>query len=302
MKTKKIVYIAGYGRSGSTLLERILSSNQKMFGVGELFHLLRLINGKNNFCSCGNEIHQCDFWSKIIAKINAEYDIEQTKQDRKFFESITGIFSCIAKRLKKQNYQDYTKEIFSEIFKLVPSETKYIIDSSKTARNSLVRPVLLSNLFDVKVIHLIRDGRGCMWSNLKGSNQKLEAGVDPTIPFAGLRTALNWPVANSGAHFFQLLNSQESYCRVKYENFVENPENSLAKIGDFLGVDFAAQINMLKLEQKVPLGHQLDGNRLRKKEKIILQPDLEWKSKLGFEYRLLFWLFAWPWGLFYKYF
>jgi hypothetical protein len=44
--------MAGYGRSGSTLLERILNCNKKLFALGEIANLLSLINDRDSLCSC----------------------------------------------------------------------------------------------------------------------------------------------------------------------------------------------------------------------------------------------------------
>ena len=49
----KIIYIAGYGRSGSTLLARILGSHENIFTVGELINFLNLVNIDDSICSCG---------------------------------------------------------------------------------------------------------------------------------------------------------------------------------------------------------------------------------------------------------
>ena len=59
---------------------------------------------------------------------------------------------------------------------------------------------------------------------------------------------------------------------------------------------------MLKKQKEIPLGHQLAGNRLRKKKKIILKKDDEWKRQLNLYNRLIFALFSWPFALKYRYF
>lgn len=299
MKNKNIIYIAGYGRSGSTLLERILSSNKKIFGTGELSNLLQLINSdETSFCSCGEEVCQCKFWSDIIQEICKEYDVNKLKELQYRLESVINITGN-----QEKLHTDFVRVLFKKIFQNVSSEVEYIIDSSKTARKSFFRPIIFSkiNFLNIKVIHLVRDGRGCMWSNLKGSNRKMEKGVDPHLPFAALRTAISWPLANTSPHIFRMFSSSENYHRVKYEDFVEQPNKVLSDLGEFLNIDFSEQIEMLKNKREIPLGHQLSGNRLRKKKKIILQKDVEWKDKLSVRHKLLFWLLDWPFALLYDY-
>src|SRR3954452_15131421 len=63
---KKIVYIAGYSRSGSTILEIVLSSHAKIFGTGELGYLFDdWIEGTRR-CTCEQVYADCVFWRNLI--------------------------------------------------------------------------------------------------------------------------------------------------------------------------------------------------------------------------------------------
>src|SRR5689334_5320337 len=70
----QIIYIMADNRSGSTLLENILSKSDECFSVGELAmlkgHLLKEGHGENwNWkCSCGQPLDKCIFWSPIISE------------------------------------------------------------------------------------------------------------------------------------------------------------------------------------------------------------------------------------------
>ncbi|MGM0411498.1 MAG: sulfotransferase, partial [Bacillota bacterium] len=185
--------------------------------------------------------------------------------------------------------------IYNSILKNTPKQTRYVIDSSKTARDAFFRPFILSKNFEVKIIHLVRDGRGCMWSNIKGSNRKMEKGLEPDLYFPALRTAISWPIANLSPYIYSKIKPNNNYIKIKYENFVKNPEIELNRLGNYLDIDFSAQIDMLKNEKEIPLGHQLAGNRLRKKKKIILNYDSEWQENLNLYQRFIFWFFNWPW-------
>ena len=295
---KNIIYIAGYGRSGSTLLERILSSNDQLFGLGEVKFLFNSLLNNESYCSCGEKVSDCDYWYKIIEEmdlknINYLHELEDLRRKNEYLHSI--VFN------NEEEYNEILNNLYQNIIKHTPSETKYVIDSSKTSRDSFFRPFLLSKNFNVKVIHLVRDGRGCMWSNIKGSNRKMEKGLDPKLKFPSLRTSISWSLANLSPHIFQYKHNN-NYIRIKYEDFVKNPENSLNRIAKYIDIDLSEQINMLKKQKEIPLGHQLAGNRLRKKKKIILKNDDAWKEKLTFYNRLIFSLFSWPFALKYKYF
>ena len=73
---KTIIYVMSDVRSGSTLLENILSNAPNTLSVGELHHLdSHLYKGKwgrpwNWTCSCGKSIDNCKFWNKTNSIFN----------------------------------------------------------------------------------------------------------------------------------------------------------------------------------------------------------------------------------------
>ena len=60
-----VVYIAGSGRSGSTLVERVLGEIPSMTNVGELMDLARRSAPENERCGCGLAFGDCPFWTKV---------------------------------------------------------------------------------------------------------------------------------------------------------------------------------------------------------------------------------------------
>src|SRR5690606_36893435 len=83
---KTIIYIMSDVRSGSTLLENILSNSPDIVSVGELHHLDSHLNkGKWGVtwdwkCSCGSEFSDCSFWSTVLENLKEKRlnKIEQT--------------------------------------------------------------------------------------------------------------------------------------------------------------------------------------------------------------------------------
>src|SRR5262252_9835277 len=60
-----VLYIAGSGRSGSTLLERALGEIPGFVNVGELIDLYRRVAEHGERCGCGQEFARCPFWSRV---------------------------------------------------------------------------------------------------------------------------------------------------------------------------------------------------------------------------------------------
>ena len=66
LKPVRIVYIAGYGRSGTTLLDIALGQHSAVLGAGEITALTRHVWQANEFCACGTPICDCKFWKPVL--------------------------------------------------------------------------------------------------------------------------------------------------------------------------------------------------------------------------------------------
>ena len=62
----KLVYIGGYGHSGSTLLEYLLAASPETVACGEVASVLRDRDRKGN-CTCGRSINECPVWGRPFA-------------------------------------------------------------------------------------------------------------------------------------------------------------------------------------------------------------------------------------------
>jgi hypothetical protein len=327
----QIIYIAGYGRSGSTLLERVLAAHARVEGLGEVEHLTRARDLHSASCGCGRPLADCELWGPVISALVGEFDFARVRgiQDaadawepgrlgavtghgrsgnpcardaRESAGSETGgaaapgdddAATADGRRGAGEYslYDRFNARLFSEVAARLGSPT-YLIDSSKTARLNALRPLSLVRAgFGVRLVHMVRDGRGCMWSYLsKGSNRLLEegrGGASARLRFAGLRSALSWRLANGAAEAFAAA-YPDSYLRLRYEDFTTDPRVELDRLGAFLGLDLSAQIADLEAGRPFPRVHQVAGNRMRSAETIRLAPDVEWERKLPGHYRVLF--------------
>ncbi len=62
-----LIYISGSGRSGSTLLERVLHSSNNVFALGE-FHCLWRLALEHINCSCGARFTDDPFWREVMER------------------------------------------------------------------------------------------------------------------------------------------------------------------------------------------------------------------------------------------
>ena len=69
-----IVYIAGSGRSGSTLLERVIGAIPGQVNVGELIDLPRRVAVDDEICGCGEPFSRCPFWTAVGQRAYGGWD------------------------------------------------------------------------------------------------------------------------------------------------------------------------------------------------------------------------------------
>src|SRR5438128_1791209 len=67
-----VICIAGIGRSGSTLLERVLVEQAGAFGLGEARYVWERGLRNNELCSCGQNFLDCGFWSRVASDMSDE--------------------------------------------------------------------------------------------------------------------------------------------------------------------------------------------------------------------------------------
>jgi len=291
-KDINIIYIAGYGRSGSTLLDIILSSSKNIYSVGAMSNLFKWVT-ESSKCSCGENVNICSFWKDILKKVNIDKKealetsiISRAVEKRHFF------FKKPTEELINK-YKTLQYKIFLTIQNKV--NTQYILDSSKSSKASFHRPELLHQSgCKVKVIHLTRDGRGVLWSILKklGSPEWQSRKASPFI--RAIRSIIGWNLANYQALRLKGKLDENDYLRLSYEEFMSKPENTIEKLAIFLEIDASELKNILNGGKGLAAEHNIGGNRLRFNKDIRLTPDFAWKQSLPRHYRFMFWIFSWP--------
>jgi hypothetical protein len=62
----KLIYIGGYGHSGSTLLEYLLAASPEIVACGEVSSVLHQ-RGRKEKCTCGKPAAACPVWGPVAA-------------------------------------------------------------------------------------------------------------------------------------------------------------------------------------------------------------------------------------------
>jgi hypothetical protein len=165
------------------------------------------------------------------------------------------------------------------------SKAKILVDSSKFfSRCYLIHK---SNMFDLKVVHLVRDGRAIVNSYARKYSEF-------SIGFR------RWLISSLGALYLRKSVGSTRWLEVKYERLASEPNKSLDEICEFLNITF--EPTMMDYRKHPHFG--IFGNRMAKRKDERIYLDKSWRQELSLEYRVKFlllgsWLnFIYGYGLF----
>jgi hypothetical protein len=278
-----VIMLVGEGHSGSTLLDLIMDSHSQVVGVGELSHYSKHLNS-GGLCSCGKQIKDCEFWQNVFRGVGASRLplIYRKKLDFLYNKNEYFYYTDFEKKLDTEEYVRITEQVYKNILKF--SGKEIVFDSSKSCDRAEAIIKFNKNL-DIILLHLVRDGRGVAYSNIKLGRQ-------------GFDFMRKWMMANLKTELVKSRNRNIKNIFVLYEDFVKNPEKVLKYILNQLDLSF--ENKMLSFGNVIH--HQPGGNfNLRiNAETDEIKLDEKWRSKMSTKDKIVFnLLFSWL-NLFYK--
>lgn len=284
MNNLKIIYIAGYPRSGSTLLARLLAEVQGVFNAGEIFFLWQEGVIENRLCECGQSFRDCQFWNSVLSKaFDAEKksDLMEAVNLHKKINRGSSFLPLFLPGFRTKEftqdlhrYRGFLKQLYTAIADVTGASI--IVDSSKHIATALI----LAEVADVSIVHLIRDSRGVVYSlQKKKKNPANEAYLPILSPY---KVAWKWSLINFLGEVLTL--RVPKYKRLIYENFVKNPLDAVMSIMELAGKPLSVS-PFQGSTVNVSRGHAVAGNPDRfSSVQIQIRPDTAWTEKLSRKY------------------
>ena len=286
MSQTTVVYIAGCGRSGSTVLDLSLGRIDGWHSMGEFrlfWHALR--DGWR--CACGESVATCPFWSEVVTA--ARCDAPDVLADLRTTVRVRRIPALMRPALlgSHRGAHDRLGACLRGVYEGAAAKAgaSVLIDSSKDS----IYGLLLANVLDMRmhVVHLVRDSRAVAWSWQRKLKRPEIAHKDAYMPMrSAARAGLDWDMRNSLVHL--LRRRADGYTRVSYEAFATEPEATVELIRAAVGpVAPAAGAGVLN--------HTVAGNPVRfSTEPLALRPDLEWQEALPPADKRMVTALTWP--------
>lgn len=282
----KVLYIVGVGRSGSTLLERVLGAVPGSVNAGELNAIFSRVSTQDQRCGCGEPFSTCTFWTSVGERafggwgtVTPRMTQLQPRLVRQRFvpQLATGRFGETFRR-ELDEYLDVHRRLYRAIADVAGAEV--VVDASKsTAQLFALRR---ADDLDLRVVNLVRDARGVAHSWSKSgirkpqSQQDEDMGTYPPYRLAVLWAALQLECSVLGG-------SVEHATRVRYEDLVARPRPTIRRVLEEVGLPPTPRALAHVDEHSVHLApsHGVAGSRTRfTAGEIELRVDDAWRATL----------------------
>jgi hypothetical protein len=260
---KKIIYIIGAGRSGTTLLDIVLGNNPEMFSAGEL-NRFPIRNGIPPLLEKDNS--KFSFWNTfktIFLNSYKKYDLKGLNNLINKFEYHLGIFRIMfgSKTDKSLNdYHEYLQVFFDTLSNQV--EQEYIVDSSKYP----CRAYHLAQLYkeNISFVYIKRNPVDVVQSFAKKDIEQ--------PPKSWLMANLYLCCVNLLCVFIlKKIKKDSKVVSITLEELTNEPAKTLTRISESLGLDLSNSIGLTQSYSPLKTGCLFDGNRLRLKTEIVME-------------------------------
>jgi hypothetical protein len=282
----KVLYVIGYGRSGSTILGNILGELDETVHVGELRSLWGLGLLGRRVCGCGVPISACEFWASVIkagfgdpgadgfdprvalalqreaVRLRTTRSILRLRGDVEAAPPAVSSYAAIADRLYRA---------VAEV-----AGARVVVDTSKHVPDAALLTMLPS--VDPYFLNLVRDPRAVAYSWRRVRRSPGEGRREEMPRHGAFTSGRGWLVSNLGADAVRRAVGDARVLTVRYEDLAARPRPVAERVLRFLG-ESPAGLPFLD-EHTVQLGgnHTAGGNPTRLVEgPTTIRIDDEWR-------------------------
>lgn len=269
----------GCGRSGTTIMGFILGNGETCLDLGEVADFLKRKGEPNGF---EPETPNGRFWKAVTAHVvgglpdvfeeNISSSLTAVERHAHFVPLLCGFVS----KDKIRKYRQYVQFVYDGV-KKEAGEYSFFIDSSKYPGRAYLLAKHLK-MYDVCIIHLVRHPVKLIRSF--GDKEKKQGNKNL------LSANLYYFVINLFCLLVKLTCSNTPFIKVKYEDVIARPAETLDEIAKRLKVNLDGPIRKIREGGPLDRGFIFNGNRMRIKEKVVLRAPGEPKSAPGFDWAL----------------
>ena len=286
----KVLYLAGAGRSGSTLLGRLFGEPAQAVHVGELVYLWRRGLLENHLCGCGVPFLECPFWSEVFARGFGGFggvdpqDILETKRQLERTRNLPRQFFPWKMPVQRRRLEEY-RQVLTTLYRAIAetSGARVIVDGSKSEAYGYLLETVPG--LDLRALHLVRDSRAVAYSLQRRKPDPARPGHSGTLPTTTpARAALLWNASNL---LLTLKTPGRRHAFLRYEDFVADPPAAVTRLWALMEEPLPALDFLGKRTLRLRTNHTVAGNPDRFRADVTIWPDIEWREKLPARDKLL---------------
>jgi hypothetical protein len=259
-----VLYLGGLGRSGTTLVERLLGELPGVVALGEIVHLWQRDILDDERCGCGAKFSACTFWKRVGERAFGGWgnvDVERVQSLRDTVERTRHIprLAATSGTAEVREYAGLYARVYTAAAEVAGAEV--VVDSSK--HSALAHVLRFADDLDLRVVHVVRDARGVAYSWTKTVARPETDGTEDMTRYSPARSAMLWNAHN--AAFGLLARRGVAVRRIQYEEFLTDPRAALIRLADFAGLALTpADLTFLRPEYAdLKVGHSAAGNPMR---------------------------------------
>jgi hypothetical protein len=296
----KVLYIAGSGRSGSTILDNILGQLDGFVSAGEVRFLWERGMREDRTCACGTPFSSCPFWGDVLTRA---YGAREAVDPARMIEllgrgtrarHIPQMVGSPARRRAFVHGLDELSDRMEALYGAIAAvgSARVVVDSSKLPTYGLVLDQVPG--VDLRVVHLVRDPRATAYSWRRRKSLPDKRGGGFMQQQGPLKASALWSMWNTAAGAFWR-HDPERYVRVRYEDLVREPQETVERICAFAGEPFAGSPFVSANEVELTPSHSVAGNPSRfTTGRVVLRSDDEWRTEMRTIDRAVVTAVTWP--------
>lgn len=249
----KLLYILGSGHCGSTVFNQLLNNHPDLVGLSEIF-IIRRYHEKRWDKLFKNQPYWQDVNAEFLKRTSKSL-LETKFPEARWRDVINDNRNLVREFQKYWQLYDCVRDL---------TEKVSVVDSSKNLTHLYFLKKAMRPQDDLKVIHLIRDGRAVINSYIRRYNN-FRLGCH------------RWLKTNVGSELIKTQFAQDKWLTIKYEDLTKYPEKSLEVVCQFIGIEYTEA--MLKFQ---PTKLAIAGNNMpyRRANREQIKFDERWKQEL----------------------
>lgn len=295
MTAVRQVLVLSSGRSGSTLLDRLLGRHPGMVSLGEVMQWPKNLV-LDTLCTCGEPMSGCVFWQQVAGQLKQSTGMDVNANAYQLDMGLIG-----ATRVRDEAYYTRSRLFINAIAKAVlwlgqrlgrhwalpvirqqathslalyeavraVSGAAVVVDSSKQYLRGI--SIYKQSPDDTRLIVLMRNGRAVLHSRMQTGLSMADSVKRWQDYYQRMLPCLRASVPSEAVFYLH------------YEELASNPVQVLSSLFGFLGV---SSMNVLALPERDV--HMAEGNAMRVKPLQAVVLDERWKTALSADARAYF--------------